>query len=100
MLTEIDASRIMELKKKENKNLLFEKIDGIYTYAVLIGPYSKFIAIKNNKSKKQFTSNFPDNEKIEGLTIDKLKEIVENNKLNKYKKKSANFTKKDIEKTK
>lgn len=87
--------------KKENSNVLWEKKDGKISYTILNGQYGRYINIKDSSKKMSKGTNvkFPkgdDNcDDIENMTIEKIKEIINKNKTNGFKKSGYKKFKKD-----
>jgi DNA topoisomerase-1 len=77
-----------KLSEIKNKNL-WEGKDGKVNYVILNGPYGKYINIKDlsKKTNKPFNVKLAEDVKIEELTLEKVKELVKDGKINKFKKK-------------
>lgn len=63
------------IKSKQKKSLAFFNKDT-KTYSVFDGPYGKYIAVVDTKTKKQFNVALPQNEDIDELTLDRVIEII------------------------
>ncbi len=76
------------ITQKKSKNL-WEGKEGKTNYVVLEGPYGKYISIKDGAKKlaKPMNVKLPEDTDIKDLTLDKVKEIVEKGKVNKFKSK-------------
>ncbi len=76
------------ITQKKSKNL-WEGKEGKTNYVVLEGPYGKYISIKDGAKKlaKPMNVKLPEDTDIKDLTLDKIKEIVEKGKVNKFKAK-------------
>jgi len=87
---DITLDKIKELIEEKKKKYLWEGKDGKITYLVLEGPYGKFINVtdKSKKTNKPLNVKLPEDVKIEELTLDKIKTLVEEGKKNKFRKKS------------
>ena len=88
-LEEIKLDDVIELIKDKMKKYLWTGKDGKVEYLVMEGPYGKFINVtdKSKKISKPLNVKFPDDEKIETMTIDRIKKLVEEGKINKFKNK-------------
>lgn len=81
-----DAIKIIKEKKKA---VLWEDNDKDNTYTILEGPYGKYIHIVAKKGKSKGTNaKLPPDTKIDDLTLDKVKTIVDE-----YKKHKPKFRK-------
>lgn len=80
-----------KVQEKNNKNL-WEGKEGKINYVILDGPYGKYINIKDmsKKTLKQLNIKLPINTDINTLTLDSVKKIIEEGKINKYKYKYKN----------
>jgi len=86
---EITIEKITEkLTETKSKNL-WEGKDGKVNYVILEGPFGKYINIKDGakKTAKPMNIKFPADTEIKDLTLEKVKEIVEQGKINKFKSK-------------
>ena len=81
-----------KLSQTKSKNL-WEGKEGKVNYVILNGPYGRYINIKDTtkKTNKPLNVKLDEDVKIEDLNLDKVKELVEKGKINKFKKR---FTKK------
>lgn len=88
-LTLEGAIAVVEAKKKKN---LAEFKGDTRKYAVLEGPYGKYIKVSDLKKKgaKEFNVKLPEDEKVEELTLEKVEELVTNY----FAKKKTRFQKK------
>jgi len=84
-----------KLKEKSSKNL-WEGKDGKINYVVLEGPYGKYISIKDTSKKtlKPVNVKLSSDIEIKDLTLEKIKEIADAGKINKYKFKRSRPIKK------
>jgi len=87
---ELINEKISQIKSKN----LWEGKEGKINYVILNGPYGKYINIKDTtkKTNKPLNVKLNDDVNIEDLTLEKVKELVETGKINKFKKR---FKKKD-----
>ena len=86
---EITIEKITEkLTETKSKNL-WEGKDGKVNYVILEGPFGKYINIKDGakKTAKPMNIKLPADTEIKDLTLEKVKEIVEQGKINKFKSK-------------
>ena len=76
-----------KLSQTKSKNL-WEGKDGKTIYLILEGPYGKYINIKDSSKKlaKPLNVKLNDEVDIKELTLEKVKELVESGKINKFKK--------------
>jgi DNA topoisomerase-1 len=76
-----------KLTEKKSKNL-WEGKDGKINYVILEGPYGKYINIKDGSKKinKPLNIKLPTETEIKDLTLEKVKEIVEEGQINKFKR--------------
>jgi DNA topoisomerase I len=84
------VKKLIETKAKKN---LGEMSDDMKIYSFLVGPYGRYIKItdKNPKGKpKPMNVSLPEDVKIEELTIEKIKEIIDLHFKNRFKKKTFN----------
>jgi DNA topoisomerase-1 len=84
---EITIEKITEkLTETKSKNL-WEGKDGKVNYVILEGPFGKYINIKDSakKTSKPMNIKLPTDTEIKDLTLEKVKEIVEKGKINKFK---------------
>jgi DNA topoisomerase-1 len=91
---DITIDKIKELIQEKKSNYLWEGKDGKVEYILLDGQYGKYFKITDTskKSNKPLNIKLPQNTEIKDLTLDKVKNIVEEGKKNKFKK---TFKKKD-----
>jgi DNA topoisomerase-1 len=85
---DINLDMISEkLTETKSKNL-WEGKEGKVNYVILNGPYGKYINIKDTtkKTNKPMNIKLDEDVKIEDLTLEKVKELVEKGKINKFKK--------------
>lgn len=96
--SEITMDKINELIEEKKKKYLWEGKEGKVIYLVLEGPYGRFINVtdKSKKTNKPLNVKLPEEVKIEELTMDKIKTLVEEGKKNKFKKRTG--FKKDTDK--
>lgn len=88
-LTVESAITLLNTKKKNN---LAEFVENGTTYTVLSGPYGNYVkVIPKEKSKKTYNASIPESIPIEKITLDVLKEQIQNHfdrkRLNSSKKK-------------
>jgi DNA topoisomerase-1 len=78
-------------QEKKSKNL-WEGKEGKTNYVILEGPYGKYINIKDMSKKpiKQLNIKLPSDIDIKTLTLDSVKKIIEDGKVNKYKYRNKN----------
>jgi topoisomerase IA-like protein len=87
---EITIEKITEkLTETKSKNL-WEGKEGKTNYVILEGPFGKYINIKDGakKTAKPINIKLPTDTEIKDLTLEKVKEIVEKGKINKFKGKA------------
>ena len=77
---------LMTLIKEKNKNILFSQKDGKTIYSILTGPYGNYIKIET-PPKKPHNIKFPNAVSLDGITLDKIKEIIAQPVKRVYKKK-------------
>jgi DNA topoisomerase-1 len=89
--SEITIDKIKELIEEKKKKYLWEGKEGKIIYLVLEGPYGRFINVtdKSKKTNKSLNVKLPEDVKIEELTMDKIKTLVEEGKKNKFKKRTG-----------
>lgn len=83
-----------KLDEKKSKNL-WEGKDGKINYVVLNGPFGRYVNIKDTSKKTNKPLNIKLDEDIntDELTLEKIKEIVEKGKINKFKSRFVKKTK-------
>ncbi len=87
---EITIEKITEkLTETKSKNL-WEGKEGKTNYVILEGPFGKYINIKDGakKTAKPINIKLPIDTEIKDLTLEKVKEIVEKGKIDKFKGKA------------
>jgi len=91
---DITIEKIIEIINEKKSKNLWEGKDGKIYYTVLDGQYGKYIKIedKGKKTSKPLNVKLPENIEIKDLTIENIKNIVDEGKKskfrsNKYKKK-------------
>ena len=89
---DITVDVISELIKEVKKKYLWEGSEGKIEYKVLEGPYGKFINIKDMSKKlaKPLNIKFPEGIEIKDLTLDKIKNLVEEGKKTKFRRGKKN----------
>ena len=88
--TEITVDKIKELIEEKKTNYLWEGKDGKVEYILLDGQYGKYFKItdKSKKTNKPLNIKLPQDTEIKDLTMDKVKNIVEEGKKNKFRRKN------------
>jgi DNA topoisomerase-1 len=72
---EITLNEAIEIIQGKQKGLLtFES--GTKIYSIKDGPYGKYVKIYDNKTKKGFNLSLPKDEDVNGLTLDRINEII------------------------
>ena len=86
---DITIEKIMELEKEKKSYYLWEHKEGKIHYMVMDGQYGKYISMKDTtkKTNKPLNTKLPKDVEIKDLTIVKVKEIIEEGKKNRFKKK-------------
>jgi DNA topoisomerase-1 len=86
---DITIDVISELIKEVKSKYLWEGVEGKVEYKVLEGPYGKFINIKDTSKKtaKPLNIKFPEGVEIKDLTLSQIKNLVEEGKKNKFRRK-------------
>lgn len=82
----VNLEYVIELIKEKNKNILFSQKDGKTIYSILTGPYGNYIKIET-PPKKPHNIKFPNAISLDGITLDKIKEIIAQPVKRVYKKK-------------
>ena len=84
---EITLEKIIEMIDEKKSKNLWEGKDGKTYYTVLDGQYGKYIKIedKSKKTSKPLNVKLPTNIEITDLTLDKIKNLAEEGKKNKFK---------------
>ena len=91
---DVDLDKIKELEQEKDKNKLAEFTEKKKVYTILNGKYGPYISIKDGK-KKATNVKLPKDTKIDGLTLESLKEIIDASfkaGKGKYKKKTDEQT--------
>jgi DNA topoisomerase-1 len=85
---DITLDKIKELIEEKKSKYLWEGKDGKIEYVILEGPFGKYIRVNDNgkKSAKPVNVKFPEDVEIKDLTLEKIKNIVEEGRKNKFKK--------------
>lgn len=85
---DINIEKIIELEKEKKSYYLWEHKEGKIHYTVMDGQYGKYISMKDTtkKSNKPLNTKLPNDIDIKDLTLDKVKEIIEEGKKNRFKK--------------
>ncbi len=86
---DLKFEQVVNLIKERMKKYLWSGKDGKIEYLIMEGPYGKFINVTDKAKKlgKPLNIKLPEETKIEGLTLERVKQLVEEGKLNKFKKK-------------
>ena len=88
---ELKFDVVVELIKDKLKKYLWSGKEGKVEYLIMEGPYGKYINIadKSKKTNKPLNIRLAEGVKIEELTLDKVKELVEEGKQHKFKRKGT-----------
>jgi len=86
--TEITIDKIKELIEEKKSNYLWEGKDGKIEYILLDGQFGKYFKItdKSKKTNKPLNIKLQKDIEIKDLTLDKVKNIVEEGKKNKFRR--------------
>ena len=86
---DITIEKIIELEKEKKSYYLWEHKEGKIHYTVMDGQYGKYISMKDTtkKTNKPLNTKLPQDIEIKDLTLIKVKEIIEEGKKNRFKKK-------------
>jgi DNA topoisomerase-1 len=86
----------IERIEENNKKILWEKKDKTHNYAILEGPYGKFISmVPLKKTGKTKYIKLPKNIDLVTLTLEKILDVIKNSYSNKIKKDKKEDKKKD-----
>ncbi len=88
---ELEFDTVVELIKDKLKKYLWTGKEGKVEYLIMEGPYGRYINIsdKSKKTNKPLNVKLMEGVKIEELTLDKVKALVEEGKLHKFKRKAT-----------
>ena len=97
---DLKFEQVVDLIKERMEKYLWSGKEGKVEYLIMEGPYGKFINVidKAKKLGKPLNVKLPEEIKIEQLTLDKVKQLVEEGKINKFKKKLKTKDEKEQEK--
>ena len=86
---DITIEKITEIEKEKKSYYLWEHKEGKIHYTVMDGQYGKYISMKDTskKTNKPLNTKLPTDVDIKDLTLVKVKEIIEEGKKNRFKKK-------------
>jgi topoisomerase IA-like protein len=89
--------QVVDLIKERMKKYLWSGKEGKVEYLIMEGQYGKFINVTDKAKKlgKPLNIKLQEGIKIEELTLERVKQLVEEGKINKFKKKLK--TKDEIE---
>ncbi len=99
---DLKFEQVVDLIKERMKKYLWSGKEGKVEYLIMEGPYGKFINVTDKAKKlgKPLNIKLPEDTKIDQLTLDRVKQLVEEGKLNKFKKKLKTKDEKEKEKPK
>ena len=84
--TDIDLDYVKNLVKERKAKNLWEEKEGGSTYTIINGPYGIYVSVSNAKNKKPYTISLPKEIDLSKLTLSELKQVMDDRKNNKYKK--------------
>jgi DNA topoisomerase-1 len=86
---DLKFEQVVDLIKERMKKYLWSGKEGKIEYLIMEGPFGKFINVidKAKKLGKPLNIKLPEDIKIDQLTLERVKQLVEEGKINKFKKK-------------
>lgn len=89
---DLEFDQVVDLIKERMKKYLWSGKEGKVEYLIMEGPYGRFINVtdKSKKLNKPLNVKLVGDIQIKELTLDKVKLLIEEGKINKFKKKKNN----------